>query len=381
MQVIFWAIAVGAYFFQFPFFGLSKLIIPFLGLYIVFQLPHLKIIKEKKYIIPIAIYFILIAALICRSFFLGIAFSRIVRFSVILVIIPITCLVKDDNFDIKKDIFIYLAIIKSVIIIFFGLMVAYQGSYVHFREWTGSFDMGDIYFFNRFLPKVQVRGNALLVIAFFVDYISNKKFTAKNIIILLGVLVAGNFAFMLALVAFALWQGGIYAMKFIRTNKYGKKIVIAAGIVCLIVLIPYFIVKIQEKSTVSNAVRIDQIKILLDANPLFGDGLGCWVKATAGQIKYNGDMYFEMQTLYIYKQIGIFALALYYVVTLMPMKRAGKNSFIIYLIYLFFSFWNPYCFDATQIIAILLIINTPNLGEHNEKSDSYSLSSVKDSQG
>ena len=146
-------------------------------------------------------------------------------------------------------------------------------------------------------------------------------------------------------------------------------------VVVIAALVPYISAKIEEKSAVSNMVRIEQALVLLTANPLIGDGLGCWVTAHTQNLHYNGNIYFELQTLYIFKQIGIIGLGLFYAVTLKPMCAAGKTRFIFYLIYLFFSFWNPYCFDTTQIITILLIINTSQLGEKNDKSSYYCLSS------
>ena len=378
---VFWIGAVLAYFFQFPFSILSSLITPCLFLYIFVQIPNIRIIKDKKYIIALSIYLFFIITLVGRSVALGISLSRIIRFSLILVAIPLTCLIKDDNFSVKLKIFTNLAVIKSLILIFFGFIIVYQGSFDHFRSWVMSFGLGDIYFLNRLIPKVQVQGNALLVIAFFLDYMKNKKLTIKNLIIIAGVIMAGNFAFIIAIISFVLWRGGIYAIKFIRTNKYGKIIVIAAGLAFVAVLIPYVISKVQEKAEVSNAVRMDQIKILLNANPFIGDGLGYWINAVTDRVSYNGDMYFELQTLYIYKQIGLIGLSLFYVVTLMPIKRVGKDCFMLYLVYLFFSFWNPYCFDTTQMFTIILLINMSNLGEHNEEGSYYSLSSLRRCKG
>ena len=370
---VLWTVAVGAYFFQFPFSGLSSLITPCLLLYVMLQLTNLRFLENKKYLYSLVIYYLLIFILICRSLFLGISASRVIRFGVILLVIPLTCIIRDNHFALKRDIFVALAIAKSIILIFFGLIIVYQGDFAHMRNWANHFDLGDIYFLNRFIPKVQVHGNALLVITFFLDYMSVKKITWKNFIILAGVLVAGNFAFMLALIAFVAWRGAIYALHFIHTNKHGKQITLAALAICLVVMIPYISSKVIETATLSNAVRIDQIMILLHANPIIGDGLGCWVSAATDYVTYEGNMYFEMQTLYIYKQIGIIALVLFYAITLMPIKSAGKKCFVIYLIYLFYSFWNPYCFDTTQMFTIILLINTTYLGEKNEKSAYHSL--------
>ena len=374
-SLISWVIAIGAYFFQFPFSKLSALILPFLFLYISLQIPQIKILKSKKYLFLLLTFFIFLIFLVNRSIFLEIDFKRILRFTVILLIIPLSFFIRDNNFSAKKEIFLNLAMVKSIILIAFGLIIIYFGDFGHFRNWAQYFGLGDIYFLNRFIPKIQVQGNALLVVAFMLDYLSIKKFTLRNIIILVGVLAAGNFAYILALIAFASWQFGKYALHLIKTNKYAKYIVAAALIIGALVLIPYISVKIEEKSSVSNAVRIEQALVLLNANPIIGDGLGCWVAAHTQSLNYNGEVYFELQTLYIFKQIGIIGLGLFYAVTLKPMYATGKTRFILYLIYLFFSFWNPYCFDITQVITILLIINTSQLGERNDKSSYYSLSS------
>ncbi|MBR3768514.1 MAG: hypothetical protein IKL10_09805 [Clostridia bacterium] len=290
-------------------------------------------------------------------------------------VIPFSCFIKDENFNQKKELFLNLAMIKSIILIFIGTIIVHDGDFRVFRDWAYSFGLGDIYFLNRFIPKVQVHGNALLVIAFMLDCLSDKKITKRKILLLLGVLVAGNFAFILALLAFIAWQAGTFAIKLAKRNKYVKYISIAVIIIAVAVLVPYFISKIVEKAATSNAVRLEQAKVFLDANPFIGDGLGCWVTAQTEHLSYNGEIYFELQTLYIFKQVGIITLLLFYAVTLIPMYYAGKNRFIFYLIYLFFSFWNPYCFDVTQIITIILAINISQLGEVNDKIAYYSIPS------
>lgn len=374
-SLVSWVIAVGAYFFQFPFSKLSALILPFLFLYIIFQLPQIKILKSKIYLFLLLAFFVFLIFLINRSIFIEIDFTRIIRFAVVLTIIPLSFFIWDNNFSAKKEIFLNLAMVKSIILIAFGLIIVYFGDFGHFRNWAFQFGLGDIYFLNRFIPKIQVQGNALLVVAFMLDYLSTKKITLRNITILVGVLTAGNFAYILALIAFAFWQFGKYALNLIKTNRYAKYFVLAALVIAASVLLPYISAKIEEKSAFSNAVRIEQALVLLNSNPIIGDGLGCWVTAHTQNLNYNGDIYFELQTLYIFKQIGIIGLGLFYAVTLKPMYAAGKTRFIFYLIYLFFSFWNPYCFDTTQIITILLIINSSQLGEKNDKSSYYCLSS------
>ena len=179
-SLISWVIAVGAYFFQFPFSKLSALILPFLFLYIIFQLPQIKILKSKKYLFLLLAFFVFLIFLINRSIFLEIDFTRIIRFAVILTIIPLSFFIRDNNFSAKKEIFLNLAIVKSVILIAFGLIIVYFGDFGHFRNWAFQFGLGDIYFLNRFIPKIQVQGNALLVVAFMLDYLRENHVKKHN---------------------------------------------------------------------------------------------------------------------------------------------------------------------------------------------------------
>lgn len=373
-SLVVWTLAIVAYFFQFPFSKLSSFIIPFLFIYLILLLPKINIPQKKSFLILLAFFAVYLVFSVCRSINLGIPFARILRFTAILTVIPLCCFIRDENFHKKKEIFLNLAMAKSILLILFGAIIIHFGDFYHLRQWAGAFQLGDIYFLNRFIPKVQVQGNALLVVAFMLDYIKSKKFTLRNIIILGGTLVAGNFAFMLALIAFAFWQGYKYALDFIRAHKYAVYIICSVAFIAVLLLIPYVSSKIEEKMDVSNVVRIQQAYVLLDANPFIGEGLGNWITAKASKIDYNGQMYFELQTLYILNQIGLIGLGAFYAVTLKPIYKAGRTQFIFYLIYLFFSFWNPYCFDATQIITIILIMNAA-LGDNNDKSTDYSLSS------
>lgn len=374
ISLLMWTVAVGAYFFQFPFSFLSSLILPALFAYIILQFPQLNILKDRKYTILSVIYILFLGFLVFRGIFLHTQFTRILRFFVILAVIPFVFCVRDKNFHTKKNIFISFAAVKSIILIAFGAIIVCYGEFGFFRGWASSHGLGDIYFLNRFIPKIQVHGNALLVVALMLDYMCTKKIKLKTVIILAGVLCAGNFAFMLALIAFVGWRFLIFGLDFTKKHPMAKQIIIVVGMFAAVCVMPYISSKIQEKADVSNAIRIHQAMALLKANPLVGDGLGNWVNFKSSLITYNGDIYFEMQTLYIFNQIGIIGLGLFYFITLKPAFAAGKDRFILYLIYIFFSFWNPYCFDTTQMFTIILLMNSAELGEYNEKSAYYGLS-------
>lgn len=374
--VCLWTLAVGAYFFQFPFPILSSILTPALFLYIITQIPKLQILKDKKYIILLIAYFLYLAFAAVRSVMLDVSLLRVIRFFVILAAIPIVFCLHDKNFSIKKDIFIILATVKAILLIFFAVLIMYYGDYSFFRSWANEFHLGDIYFLKRFFPKVQVHGNALLVVAFMLDFEERKKLTIRNVILLLGVLCAGNFAFLLAIVAYVGWKFLIFAIDYCKKHPRAKWGLVAVICVAVIAMIPFIYAKVIEKSEVSNAVRLDQLKILSNTNFWIGNGLGSWVEAQTPLVQYDGNIYFEMQTLYIFNQVGIIGCALFYWVTLFSMYAAGNRRFILYLIYLLFSFWNPYCFDVTQIITILLITNMSELGAYHDKSTYYRLQSL-----
>lgn len=367
LSLFFWACAVGCYFLQVPFSFLTSLIAPFLFLFFLAQIPNLQFPKSKIYAIGILIYLSFLLFAFVRSLVIGIDFMRVFRFFVILISIPLFCLIKDPNFETKRKIFLFFAFGKSLMLIFFSVTMIVSREFQLFRAWAYAGNYGDIYLLHG-LPYVQLHGNALLLVAFILDFSREKKLTLINVVLLLGVLSAGNFAFILGLGAFLLWKGAVKGVEIIKKHKYGKYVVLAILLVVLVVSVPYAVLKFQEKIENSNATRRDQAKILLDTNWGVGNGLGTYIKADTPTRNYDGDTYFELQTLYIFNQVGIVCLLLFYFVTIFPMGYKGKDMLLLYLLYLFYTFWNPYCFDLTHMISVVLILNIENLGVTNENS-------------
>ena len=120
-----------------------------------------------------------------------------------------------------------------------------------------------------------------------------------------------------------------------------------------------FISVVESKSLFSNAARLEQANFLIDTNFFIGDGIGNFVRKIGQFRNYNNQIYYELQTLYIYNQIGIIGLSLFYAVNILGLKgiKHQNEKLILYLIYLFYTFWNPYCFDTTQMMAIITLIN------------------------
>lgn len=373
LSVVCWTLAVVGYFFQFPFSELAIFIAPLIVAYILLEFRDFYLLKNRVYLIVFAVFLAYLVFSVIRALALGNGFYRILRFSVIIGLLPLCSLVRDRNFKKKWDIFFKIAVVKSLVLLAIWVLLLREGDHRLFREWASSNGYGDIYLLSRWNARVQVQGNPLLLVAFIVDFTKRRRFTIPNAIILGGVLAAGNFAYILGLGAFFLWQACMYIPKWIQEGKVSKRAVTIVLVCCLVVALSYSVSKIIEKAEFSNKIRIEQVGILLDANPVIGEGLGNYIQKETSMRKYDGDIYFELQTLYIYNQVGLIGLALGYYLTGLPLWKRSRNRLMVYLLYLFFSFWNPYCWDMTHMVVLLILGNTAGLGAKNEKSDYYSV--------
>lgn len=376
LSTIAWCMAVVGYYFQFPIPQLSSMIVPGVALYLVLELPNMYISSKKHYLFGLAGYLFLLLICAVRSLIIGVSLTRIIRFAAILIMLPVSCWVRDTNFSIKKKLFSFFSVAKSLLIIIIAVDIIQKGDYTGWRAWVEQNGMGDIYFRTRWLPKIQVHGNALLLVAVFLGLTEKKKPTLSNIINVIGVLFAGNFAFILGLCLFFCWQVGSYLYSKIKSGMTNKKVLVAVVvllILCCAVLMPIFWLQIQQKLIRSFPTRVDQASVLIKANPFIGEGLGSIVIAETATRNYNGDIYFELQTLYIYNQIGFIGLALAYFLTVFPVVCKSKKYLLLYLMYLMYSFWNPYCWDTTHIIALILFMNFENQGEEYDKGNCYNL--------
>lgn len=367
VSLIVWTIAVFAYFFQFPWANLSKLIIPSLGIYLLFYLRDIKIYPET--VILLFAFFIYLIISVVIALINGTDVSRIARFCIILLTIVYCCIIRISDFRREVAIFVNLAVMKAFLITIIAISIILLGDYSVFRNWALDNAFGDIYYISRFFPKIQVMGNALLVIAFIVEYMRRKKVTFKLVVLLCGIIYAGNFAYIIGIMLFVIYELLKIVLPLLKNNKKLLPIVVTGILISYIIVLPYLLNKIEQKSEVSNKIRVEQAEILLDANIFVGEGLGNYIKASTKLRDYDGAIYYELQTLYIINQIGFAGLLMFYAIIFSNLKKCGMNKLVIYLIYLIYAFWNPYCFDTTQMIATILIINLIEEGEDGENSN------------
>ena len=159
-----------------------------------------------------------------------------------------------------------------------------------------------------------------------------------------------------------MWQKGI---------TFKKLFVILVALVVGTGFCFYALDQREQKEDAGNALRAAQAKILLSGNPLVGEGLGAKVYDNGQLGRTADDKYFELQTLYIFFQIGFVGLVLFYLSNILALRRVhSADAWCVYVAYLIGSFFNPYCFDTTQMVTAVLCGNYLMITPHKEMSRS-----------
>lgn len=368
---IFWALSLFCYFFQFYFSNLSRFIDLFLFCFLLIELILSKYSIYDNQLFDLYLIFLLYLSL--NSFISvinGESISNIVRFYLILAVIPVFSVLKNNGSSCKYDIFIFLSVIKSLVIIGIAIYLILEGNHTIIRAWAKSSGAGDIYFDSYYhIPKVQVHGNGILPMAYI---ISNKLNYNKffRVAILAGVLCAGNMAFILCIALYYFY----IILNLISKSKH-KEIYFVLFFVILIIFAIFAFKTISLKLASSNSVvRLGQFEFLTDTNPLFGSGLGHSINLYTSYRTYSSNLYYELQTLYIFNQIGMVGLILFYMLIFISVYYSSGNLGVIFLlIYLIYTFFNPYCFDTTEMYSVYLIANLSFgvINENNSVSDNF----------
>lgn len=281
--------------------------------------------------------------------------------------------------------FVWINVLQSVVLIciyIFLLLFTDSNSYLPIRHFFLSKGWGDIYTYNGIFYRIQIQGSALLLVSFLVSLESRiiQKRSLVLAILCIGIVLAGNFAFLIA--------GAFYfIVKFSRVgasrnaSQYLRKLL---GFLVLVFLlsplwVPYVINTIGMKQEMSLGTRWDQFDLLmrdLFENPFsgfLGRGLGNTINVVSSFRDYTDDVYFELQSVYILNQLGILLFLLYIVYhVLMVIRRwwsATLPVILIYVTYITYAVTNPYIFDTTHFIVII-VLNSCLLYEANRKNTS-----------
>lgn len=306
--------------------------------------------------------------------------SLAIRFYVILILLLSAFFLPPKK--IYVTIFIGLAVLHSVLLIGFETYIVFLGDpdfSGYIRSKVMEYGFGDIYTFNQYFYRIQIKGNPVLPIAFLVSLyaIESKRLKiAAASLLFVGTIVAGNFAFILAIVFYL----GMYCVILFFSNQkvsaYLKKLfssrkrilTMTGSLLLVLVLVgalvfPYlnelFILKMQ----VSIPTRFDQVYHLIVSlieSPitlLFGQGLGNVINVISDYRDYRTYYYFELQTIYIINQVGIlyFLVFLFTKITYVIKFWNNKYIYLLYLSYVVYAFTNPYLFDTTNIVVLIVL--------------------------
>lgn len=360
-QYFFFALFVFCSYIQFPFTKFASLIVPCFLCFLLYNLDVIFKGFKKDSFLMYALYGIHLGLCIFFSAFGDAELSNVIRFLLILIMLPL-CFSFDCEEEKKKrlyKIFIYLTYVKVFSLIVIYIVYLRVLDYAPFRIYA-SLHSGDIYsVHSKYLLRIQVPGNALVIDAFLIDLLLKKKLTKRNIYLGIGVLLCGNFAFIMGAFFMIIY---IYISRTFSKRKNVNKIPIYIFLllIALFSIAPYFLNTMEEKSHGSNELRNEQIPYLLSENIITGNGLGNIVHGRTVRRNYevmsrNG--YFEFQSLYIINQIGFLGYFIFIILTFyLVYYRQKKLEYIVcYFIYLLYAFFNPYCFDTTHMLFGLLL--------------------------
>lgn len=356
---------------QVPFDSLSFLMN--FALFAIVLLRLNKVIYSMNKNRDLLVLFIVTVAYLVFNFFysllLGNDVSNILRFFLIILFLLISYFIVLPVKIIK--IFIYLYSIHALLIIVFSLLLSLYFSnsdYLPIRAFIREKEWGDIFTYNGWFYRVQIKGNALLPVAFFTTFFYNFNYKKTiRLILLIGCVIAGNFAFLIAIFLFFLF----FYLKKNNLKKNLKRvslILLFSGIFSL-PFYNYFIKDtIELKSEGSLPLRNEQLNLLINDMSesyyyIFGKGLGNTINKSTPYRDYRDDIYFELQSVYFLNQIGLIGMLLFVIYNCyLTIRLFNRGLILLYFCFLFYALTNPYIFD-TNHFAVILIINSLQYNE------------------
>ncbi|MDI1323100.1 MAG: hypothetical protein PSV36_10150 [Algoriphagus sp.] len=290
------------------------------------------------------------------------------RFLIILILIQAAFFVKPNPKYIH--ILIGFLVLQSLFLIALHLVLNLffnSSNYLFLRMFFQAQGWGDLYTYNGLFYNIQILGNALLPFGVFVSVVfySGVKRTLLTLVLFTGMMVAGNFAFVLGVLVFIFFL--FFVTKSFNTRKFLTFAIlgILLGAIAAKPALSYLEKTISNKSQESNPTRIDQSKVLwedLSENPLsliFGQGLGNTLKVKTKWRDYTDNIYFELQSLYFLNQMGLLNFLIFFISNIICVVLFFKKPLvkIIYIAYILYAFFNPYFLDTSHIVVIITLIS------------------------
>lgn len=301
----------------------------------------------------------------------GNTISNAARFFLVLIVILISITIKPNTKIITF--FLAISVLFTIFLIYKEFYyVLRPGQWIVDRKIWGLNGIGDVYSYNNWFYRIQVKGNALVPVSFFVTfyYVKEKKIRVMLLLLfLVGIIIAGNTMFIIGLIVFYFMDIFFLRRDQIKKLTLFRLILILVGLIGIFVMIFYLIGMISLKQESSIPTRIDQLNVLMQnysdtlLGTIFGKGLGnVLINVVTPFRDYSGDTYFELQVIYIINQIGIFVMMIYLFIYYELIKNNWKSkcTTICLIAYLVYAVSNPYIFDVTNIIVVLLLSSLDN---------------------
>lgn len=354
---------------QFPFKGFSDLILVFTMLAFLAAIKglYLKFHNSSKSIKVIGIvYFIAFTVMLLYSIFLknnNMVYA--VRTYMTCILLIVAYFFPKDSKIVKG--FLYALLIHALILIGIEIVMLICSSTLFnnmVRGYIKYNGFGDIYTRNSIYFRIIAKGNELLPVAFMISYYYNigmEKYF--KYIFLIAVIISGNLAFFIAIAVFLF-------INIVASKKYIKLLAglsLLGAIVAIIfnnIIIKYVKNVIEIKNKSSLPIRYEQIRAFISEikttfDMIFGTGMGNTIDFVGHFRDYRGKIYFELQTIYFFVQLGVILFAFFLFINILLTYKYMKNkkNILIYLCYILYASTNPYMLNLSHILIIITLVS------------------------
>ena len=332
----------------------SKAAIKAIFIWSIFLLAYGILIRENSINLVFRFYIIILCLLLSHWVHLPFVATKKIFFFFIL----LQCLV--------------LIAIEAIMNLFFSI-----NNYLPFRFFFMEQGWGDVYTYDGFFYRVQIKGNALIPFAFFLTFLKDYTFKYKRIlqiILLISSVIAGNFAYLIGIFIFIVFW---YLFNNLHKRKFRNRIIIFSFLFTLSIgsIIEYTKEILERKSGYSLGTRSDQVDVLIRDTQkdistfVLGKGLGNNVMIKTSFRDYTDNLYFEIQAMYFFNQLGLINSLIFisFLLFLAIKKIFYKDLLFIYFCYIIYGVTNPYILDTTQTTVILILISISNVRKQKNR--------------
>lgn len=321
--------------------------------------------SKRNNLVNISFISLWLSFLALYSLYLGNNFELIIHFMLAIILL----LASNFSHNIPKGIlkiFFILIVFQSFFLIVMEIVLNLfynESSYLLLRETFNDKGWGDLYTYNGYFYRVQLKGNALIPVAFFLTFIREVKDYIKyvnfyRVVLFGGICIAGNFAFWISTLFFL-----IGCSLFFGKNKVIKLILVLGLMISTSGLIFNYVSDALLRKVDSLGTRSDQYVVLIDELTrnvyyfIFGSGLGSTLSIRTSFRDYTGNIYFELQSIYYIYQLGILNSIIFFalMVYLALKKIYYKDLLFIYVVYVSYALSNPYFLDTNHIVLIIVL--------------------------